>query len=70
LQTRATTTDHGQAQSAFGPTLFLKQGTQAPRGILRDADQLFIADLNSGLSRTGGMLRCCFAHKLKVTLSG
>jgi hypothetical protein len=50
--------------------LFLKQGTQAPRGILRDADQLFIADLNSGLSRTGGMLRCCFAHKLKVTLSG
>ena len=54
LQTGATTADHSQAQSAFGPALFLEQGTQPPRSILRNADQLFVADFNSGSIRTGG----------------
>jgi hypothetical protein len=76
LQTGATTADHSQTQSAFGPALFLEQGTQALRSILRNTDQLFVADLNSGSIRTGGpsqtgrILRRCFAHKSKITPSG
>src|SRR6185312_16816621 len=76
LQTGATTADHSQTQSAFGPALFLEQGTQATCSILRNTDQLFVADLNSGSIRTGGpsqtgrILRRCFAHKSKITPSG
>ena len=76
LQTGATTADHSQAQCAFGPALFFEQGTEPPRGVFRDADQLFVADLNSGPirtgrpGRTGGVLGPRFAHKVKFTLSG
>lgn len=76
LQTRATTADHGQAQCAFRSALFFEQGTEPARGVCRDADQLFVADLNAGpirtgrLSRPGGVLGPCFAHNLKFTRSG
>ena len=75
LQTGATTADHRQAQCAFRPTLFFEQGTEPPRGVFRDADQLFVADLDSSPiragcpSRTVGVLGSRFAHKVKVTLS-
>src|SRR5690348_1742603 len=56
LQTGATAADHCQPQRAFGPALFLEQGTQAACGTLGNANQLFIANLNSGPIRTGGVL--------------
>ena len=76
LQTGATTADHSQAQCAFRSALFFEQGTEPPRGVFRDADQLFVADLDSGPirtgrpGRTGGVLGPRFAHKVKFTLSG